>query len=66
MPDNVKKLANDTEAAISSGKLHPFKCPVLGAGRQGGRVQGRRYFDDSQDLSMNFYIKGIDDKIPGK
>ena len=29
MPDDVKKLAEDTEAAIKSGKLHPFKCPVL-------------------------------------
>ncbi len=28
MPDDVKKLAQETEAAISSGKLHPFKCPV--------------------------------------
>src|ERR1700751_1082133 len=25
MPDDVKKMATDTEAAIKSGKLHPFK-----------------------------------------
>ena len=30
MPDDVKKLAMDTEAAITDGKLHPFKCPVIG------------------------------------
>ena len=29
MPDDVKKMAMDTEAAISGGKLHPFKCPVI-------------------------------------
>src|SRR6478752_382287 len=29
MPDDVKKLAEDTEAAISSGERHPFKCPVV-------------------------------------
>src|SRR5882762_6173849 len=29
MPDNVKKLAMDTEAAIVAGTLHPFKCPVV-------------------------------------
>jgi hypothetical protein len=28
MPDDVKKMAMDTEAAIASGKLDPFKCPV--------------------------------------
>src|SRR5476649_180605 len=30
MPDDVKKLAMDTEAAIVEGKLFPFKCPVMG------------------------------------
>src|SRR5918994_2797164 len=30
MPDDVKKLAQETEAAIRSGKLNAFKCPVIG------------------------------------
>src|SRR5471032_223125 len=30
MPDDVKKLAMDTEAAITAGTLHPFKCPIIG------------------------------------
>src|SRR6202042_460564 len=30
MPDDVKKLAEDTEAAITEGKLFPFKCPIMG------------------------------------
>ena len=30
MPDDVKKLAEDTEAALTSGKLNAFKCPVGG------------------------------------
>src|SRR5580692_3926263 len=29
MPDDVKKMAEDTQAAIASGKLQPFKCPVM-------------------------------------
>src|ERR1700760_2931389 len=29
MPDDVKKLAMDTEAAILDGKLYPFKCPIV-------------------------------------
>src|SRR6266850_1122539 len=36
MPDDVKKLAEETEAAITEGKLFPFKCPVVGqAGKEG-------------------------------
>ena len=42
MPDDVKKLAEDTEAAITAGKLHPFKCPVIGQDGKEGRMQGRR------------------------
>ena len=29
MPDDVKKMAMETEAAIKAGTLHPFKCPVV-------------------------------------
>src|ERR1700745_3219235 len=29
MPDDVKKIAEDAQAAITAGKLHPFKCPVV-------------------------------------
>src|SRR3984885_6571604 len=29
MPDDVKKTATDTEAAIKAGTLHPFKCPIV-------------------------------------
>ena len=55
-----------TEAAIVAGTLHPFKCPVRRPGRQDGRMQGRHASDDEQILGMNFYVKGIDDKFPGK
>jgi len=64
MPDDVKKLAMDTEAAISSGKLHPFKCPVLGQDGKPVECKGGTHLDDAQILGMNFYIKGIDDKPP--
>jgi simple sugar transport system substrate-binding protein len=64
MPDDVKKLATDTEAAISSGKLHPFKCPVLAQDGKPVECKGGANLDDGQILSMNFYIKGIDDKLP--
>jgi simple sugar transport system substrate-binding protein len=65
MPDDVKKLATDTEAAISAGTLHPFKCPVLAQDGKPVECKGGAHLDDGQILSMNFYIKGIDDKLPG-
>jgi basic membrane protein A and related proteins len=64
MPDDVKKLAMETESAISSGKLHPFKCPVLAQDGKPVECKGGANLDDGQILSMNFYIKGIDDKLP--
>jgi simple sugar transport system substrate-binding protein len=64
MPDDVKKLATETEASISSGKLHPFKCPVLAQDGKPVECKGGANLDDGQILSMNFYIKGIDDKLP--
>jgi basic membrane protein A and related proteins len=66
MPDDVKKMAMDTEAAIRDGKLHPFKCPVVGQDGKPVECKGGDHLDDGQILGMNFYVKGIDDKIPGK
>ena len=66
MPEDVKKLAMDTEAAISGGKLHPFKCPVVDQDGKTVECKGGTNLDDGQILGMNFYVKGIDDKVPGK
>jgi basic membrane protein A and related proteins len=66
MPDDVKKLAEDTEAAIIAGTLFPFKCPVVGQDGKEVECKGGDHLDDGQVLGMNFYVKGIDDKVPGK
>ncbi len=66
MPDDVKKLADDTEAAITDGKLFPFKCPIMGQDGKEVECKGGDHLADDQVLSMNFYVKGVDDKIPGK
>jgi basic membrane protein A len=65
MPDDVKKLAMDTEAAIVAGTLHPFKCPVMGQDGKPVDCKGAN-LEPGQILGMNFYVKGVDDKIPGK
>jgi simple sugar transport system substrate-binding protein len=66
MPDDVKKAARETEAAIASGKLHPFKCPVVAQDGSTVECKGGAHLDDGQILGMAFYVKGIDDKLPGK
>jgi basic membrane protein A len=66
MPDDVKKLAMETQAAISGGTFHPFKCPVVGQDGKTVECKGGTHLDDGQILGMNYYVKGIDDKIPGK
>jgi simple sugar transport system substrate-binding protein len=64
MPEDVKKLAEETEAAIRTGKLNPFKCPI--ARQDGSQVacEGGAALSDPQILGMNFYVRGIDDKLP--
>jgi basic membrane protein A and related proteins len=66
MPDDVKKAAEETEAAIKDGKLFPFKCPVIGQDGKEVECKGGDKLADGQILGMNFYVKGVDDKIPGK
>jgi basic membrane protein A and related proteins len=66
MPDDVKKLAEDAKAAIIDGKLFPFKCPVVDQDGKTVECKGGDHLDDGQVLGMNFYVKGVDDKVPGK
>jgi len=66
MPDDVKKMAVDTEAAIVAGTLHPFKCPVIDQDGKTVECKGGKNLDDGQIRGMNFYVEGVDDKMPGK
>jgi simple sugar transport system substrate-binding protein len=65
MPDEVKKMAETTQAAITSGALNPFKGPIA---KQDGTlmVKEGEVLADKDILSMNWYVKGIDDKVPGQ
>jgi basic membrane protein A and related proteins len=64
MPDDVKKMAMDTEAALKSGKLHVFKCPITNQDGSAVECKGGDHLDEVQVRSMNWYVKGIDDKLP--
>jgi basic membrane protein A len=63
MPDDVAKMATDTTAKITSGELEPFTGPVT---KQDGTVwlkEGQKA-EIGTLLGMNFYVKGVDDKLP--
>ncbi|MGA8651449.1 MAG: BMP family ABC transporter substrate-binding protein [Xanthobacteraceae bacterium] len=66
MPDDVKKLAMETEAAIKAGTLHPFKCPIVDQDNATVACNDGNHLSDLQIRSMNVYVKGIDEKVPGK
>jgi basic membrane protein A and related proteins len=66
MPADVKALAEKTQSEIEAGTLHPFKCPVHGQDGKEIPCQGGTHLADGQILGMNFYVKGIDQKFPGK
>ncbi len=66
MPDDAKKMAQATEAAIVAGTLHPFKCPVIAQDGKAVECKNGKNLEDGQILGMNFYVKGVDDKVPGK
>jgi basic membrane protein A len=66
MPGDVKQMAEATEAAIVAGTLHAFTCPVIAQDGKAVECKNGKNLEDGQILGMNFYVKGVDDKMPGK
>lgn len=62
MPDDVKAMAQATEKKIAGG-WNPFTGPIS---KQDGSpwLKDGQVADDGTLLGMNFYVKGIDDKLP--
>ncbi|MDX3977897.1 BMP family ABC transporter substrate-binding protein [Shinella sp.] len=63
MPDDVKKLAEEAEAKIRAGELHPFTGPIKKQDGSDWLADGA-VSDDGTLLGMNFYIAGVDDQLP--
>lgn len=59
VPDDVKAMAEKTIAGIKDGSIKPFAGSIT---KQDGTVV--KDLDDGAILSMNWYVKGIDDKLP--
>ncbi len=63
MPDEVAEAAKKTAAAIKDGSFEPFTGPIT---KQDGSVwlkEGEKA-EVGTLLGMNFYVKGVDDKLP--
>ncbi len=63
MPDDVKALATETEAKIKSGAFEPFTGPIKKQDGSEWLKEGEKS-DDGTLLGMNFYVFGVDDKLP--
>ena len=63
LPDDVAADAKKTADAIEAGSLLPFKGPIF---KQDGSqaIGAGEALDDGTLLGMNWYVKGIDDKLP--
>ena len=63
LPEDVVAMAKETAAAIEAGTLHPFKGPIF---KQDGSeaIKEGEVLDAGTLLGMNWYVKGVDDKLP--
>ncbi len=63
MPDDVKAMAEETEAKIKSGEIKPFSGPL---NKQDGSVwlaEGETA-DDGVLGGLNFYVEGVEGELP--
>jgi simple sugar transport system substrate-binding protein len=64
MPADVKAMAEKTTMAITKGDLHPFAGPIFK--QDGTQFVGKgEVIDVPTLLGMNWYVRGVDDTLPG-
>ena len=65
MPDDVKKARGRPIEKIKSGQFFVFTGPIY---KQDGTLAAKdgEKMDDGALLGMNWYVKGIDDKLPSR
>jgi len=63
IPADVQKLAQDTIAGLTSGKIHAFAGPVKD---QSGKVKipAGKSMTDGELAGMNWYVEGVQGKLP--
>ncbi len=63
MPDDVKAMAEATEAAIISGELKPFTGPIKKQDGSDWLADGEAA-DDGTLLGLGFFVEGVDGELP--
>ena len=63
IPAEVVALAEQAEADIKSGKRHPFQGPIYNQGGELVVAKGQTVADKVL-LSMDWYVKGVQGKLP--
>ena len=65
VPDPAKKMVAEKRAGIVSGKFHVFAGPIKG---QDGsiKVAAGKTLTDKEIDSINWYVEGVEGKLPGK
>lgn len=63
MPDDVKAMAEATEAAIISGELKPFTGPLNKQDGSAWLAEGESA-DDGTLLGLSFFVEGVDGELP--
>jgi simple sugar transport system substrate-binding protein len=63
VPKDVVAMAEKTIEDIKSGALHPFQGPIKD---QSGKlvVKEGEVIPDGELLGMNWYVEGVDGKLP--
>ena len=65
VPADVKAAAQQVEADIKSGKLHPFAGPVKDQDGKERLAAGKNMADEDMG-KMDFYVEGVAGKLPSK
>jgi simple sugar transport system substrate-binding protein len=63
MPDDVKAMAQATEAKIISGELKPFTGPINKQDGSAWLAAGESAGDDVLG-SLNFFVEGVEGELP--
>ena len=63
VPADIKAKVDAARSGLKDGSFHPWKGPVVG---QDGKnvVEKDVTPDDKFMLGINFYVKGVDGKVP--
>jgi len=63
VPQDVQDLVKKTEADIKAGKFHPFTGPIKdNEGKE--RVAAGKTIDDATLNKMDYYVEGVQGKLP--